>query len=99
MKRHDNPQENLILHGVRITHPDRVVFEDGDISKGDVARYYSAVAPWLLREITNRPITVVRCPRGIKADCFYQRNVGFGLGADVYPFFGNIKAVVTNIFM
>jgi bifunctional non-homologous end joining protein LigD len=86
MKRHDNPHDDLILHGVRITHPDRVVFEDGNITKGDVARYYSAVAPLLLREITHRPITVVRCPSGINADCFYQRNVGFGLGADVYPF-------------
>jgi bifunctional non-homologous end joining protein LigD len=79
-------QEDLVLHGVRITHPDRVVFEERNITKGEVARYYAAVAPLLLREIDRRPITVVRCPGGIKADCFYQRNVGFGLGADVYPF-------------
>ena len=76
----------LVLHGVRITNPDRVVFEEGTITKGDVARYYAAVAPWLLREIKQRPITVVRCPGGVKANCFYQRNVGFGLGADVHPF-------------
>jgi bifunctional non-homologous end joining protein LigD len=79
-------QESLILHGVTITHPGRIVFEEGKITKGDVARYYAAVAPFLLREINNRPITVVRCPSGVKADCFYQRNVGFGLGANVYPF-------------
>ena len=47
MKNH--PGEALILHGVTITHPDRVVYKDGRITKGDVARYYAAVAPLLLR--------------------------------------------------
>lgn len=84
-------QEDLILHGVTITHPDRIVFEEGQITKADVARYYAAVAPFLLPEIQGRPITVVRCPGGIKADCFYQRNVGFGLGPDVYPFVWKYK--------
>ena len=83
--------KHLVLHGVKITHPDRVVFEEGKITKGDVARYYAAVAPSLLREIRNRPITVVRCPSGVKADCFYQRNVGFGLGTQVYPFLWKYK--------
>ena len=84
-------QEDLILHGVKITHPDRIVSEEGKITKADVARYYAAVAPLLLQEIQGRPITVVRCPSGIKDDCFYQRNVGFGLGPDVYPFFWTYK--------
>jgi bifunctional non-homologous end joining protein LigD len=76
---------------VKITHPDRLVFEEDKITKGDVARYYAAVAPFLLREIKNRPISLLRCPSGLKADCFYQRNVGFGLGANVYPFFWDYK--------
>lgn len=83
--------EELIVHGVNITHPDRMVFEEDKITKGDVARYYAAVAPFLLREIKSRPISLLRCPSGIKADCFYQRNVGFGLGADVYPFVWDYK--------
>jgi bifunctional non-homologous end joining protein LigD len=83
--------DDLILHGVTITHPNRVVFEEGAISKGDVARYYAAVAPLLLREIYKRPLSLVRCPGGIKADCFYQRNVGFGLGPDVHPFLWTYK--------
>ncbi|MBD0316579.1 MAG: hypothetical protein ICV75_07800, partial [Nitrospiraceae bacterium] len=86
-----NPQDDLLLHGVRITHPSRVVFEEGNITKGDVARYYASVAPLLLREIHSRPISLLRCPSGIKADCFYQRNIGFGLGADVYPFLWDYK--------
>jgi bifunctional non-homologous end joining protein LigD len=87
----NNTRRDLILHGITITHPDRIVFEEGKITKGDVARYYAAVAPFLLGDIQNRPITVVRCPSGVKADCFYQRNVGFGLGEDVYPFVWKYK--------
>jgi bifunctional non-homologous end joining protein LigD len=85
MKKQKPVQDNLVLHGVTITHPDRVVFENG-ITKGDVARYYAAVAPLLLQDIQHRPISVLRCPGGINADCFYQRNVGSGLGAHVHPF-------------
>jgi len=81
-----NGGDALVLHGVTITHPDRVVYPDAGITKGDVARYYAAVAPFLLEEIRDRPISLLRCPSGTKAGCFFQRNVGFGLGADVLPF-------------
>lgn len=76
----------LVLHGVTITHPERIVFPDVNVTKGDVARYYAAAAPYLLREIKNRPISLLRCPSGTTAECFFQRNVGFGLGPDVLPF-------------
>ena len=91
VKKSERPHDELILHGVTITHPDRLVFEQGEITKGEVARYYAAVAPFLLGEIKSRPISLLRCPSGIKADCFYQRNVGFGLGAHVHPFIWEYK--------
>ena len=91
MKKRATAPKELILHDVKITHPDRLMFEEAGITKGDVARYYAEVAPFLLREIDRRPITVVRCPGGVKSDCFYQRNVGFGLGDDVHPFFWRYK--------
>ncbi len=79
----------LILHGVRITHPERVVYDKGGTTKGEVAQYYAAVAPLLPREIARRLISLLRCPSGIQADCFYQRNVGAGLGKHVHPFAWN----------
>jgi bifunctional non-homologous end joining protein LigD len=91
MKDSSTAQTELILHGVKITHPHRIVFEEGKITKGDVAKYYAAAAACLLREIKNRPLSLLRCPSGITADCFYQRNVGFGLGRDVYPFVWDYK--------
>jgi hypothetical protein len=50
MKKTGVDESALILHGVTITHPDRLVFEEDAITKGEVARYYAAVAPFLLEE-------------------------------------------------
>jgi bifunctional non-homologous end joining protein LigD len=68
VKKSTGAHEQLILHGVTITHPDRVLFEEGTITKGDVARYYAAVAPFLLQDIQSRPISLLRCPSGITAE-------------------------------
>ena len=76
----------LTLHGIPITHPDRVISEVGNITKEELAQYYAAVAPHMLRDIARHPLSLLRCPAGIHKDCFYQRNPGKGLGADVYPF-------------
>jgi bifunctional non-homologous end joining protein LigD len=77
---------SLILHGITITHPDRVISETGHITKGDLAEYYAAVAPFMLPRISRHPLSLLRCPAGIDRQCFYQRNPGKGLGPDVHPF-------------
>jgi bifunctional non-homologous end joining protein LigD len=74
------------VHGIRITHPDRVISETGHITKGCLAEYYAAVAPFLLPSIARHPLSLLRCPSGIDNQCFYQRNPGKGLGPDVHPF-------------
>ncbi len=76
----------LIAAGITITHPDRVISKTGNVTKGEVAEYYAAIAPLMLPRIVRHPISLLRCPSGIDGGCFYQRNPGKGLGADVYPF-------------
>jgi bifunctional non-homologous end joining protein LigD len=78
--------EHLVLHGITITHPDRVISETGHIAKGELAEYYAAIAPWMLPQIVRRPLSLLRCPSGVDKQCFFQRNPGKGLGADVRPF-------------
>ncbi len=77
---------SLVLHDVVITHPDRVLSEIGHVTKGELAEYYAAVAPFLLPGILLHPISLVRCPSGIDGKCFYQRGVGKGLGPDVHSY-------------
>ena len=64
-----------VVRGVKISHPDRVVFPDPGLTKLDVARYYEAVAELMVPYLERRPLTVIRCPGGIGAECFFQKNV------------------------
>ena len=77
---------DLVLDGIKITHPDRVISETGHITKGALAEYYAAIAPFLLPQLKGRPLSLLRCPVGIDGECFFQRNPGRGLGADVKTF-------------
>ena len=77
----------LIVAGISITHPGRVISETGHITKGELAEYHAAVAPFMLPRIIRRPLSLLRCPSGIDGGgCFYQRSPGRGLGNDVHPF-------------
>ncbi|MFP4380557.1 MAG: non-homologous end-joining DNA ligase [Candidatus Sumerlaeia bacterium] len=62
------------IAGVEITHPDKELFPDAEITKLDLAHYYEAVADWILPDITDRPLTLLRCPSGRQKSCFYQKH-------------------------
>jgi bifunctional non-homologous end joining protein LigD len=61
-----------------ITHPEKVLFPDDGITKGELAAYYAAVAPVMLPHIRGRPVTMERYPAGIGAKGFWQKDVGRG---------------------
>jgi bifunctional non-homologous end joining protein LigD len=63
---------------VAITHPDKVMFPDEGITKGELASYYEAIAPFMLPHIRKRPITMERYHRGIAAPGFFQKDVSKG---------------------
>lgn len=64
------------FEGVRLTNPDRVLYPGQGITKRGLAEYYTAVAARILPAITDRPLTLVRCPRGQDEACFVQRRAG-----------------------
>jgi bifunctional non-homologous end joining protein LigD len=61
-----------------ITHPDKVLFPDAGITKGELAGYYEAIAPVLLPHIRRRPVTLERYPSGIGRKGFWQKDVSKG---------------------
>ncbi|WP_434212660.1 DNA ligase D [[Pseudomonas] boreopolis] len=69
---------------VRITHPGRVVFPGSGMTKGQVADYYRAIAPWLLPEVARRPLSLLRCPDGVGGECFFQKHESRALGPHVH---------------
>lgn len=67
--------DSAVIAGVRITHPRRVLFDEMGLTKLELAKYYEGVAEWLLPELRNRPLSLVRCPQGPGQGCFFQRHI------------------------
>jgi bifunctional non-homologous end joining protein LigD len=61
-----------------ISHPEKVLFPDDGITKGELAAYYEAIAPLMLPHINNRPVTMERFHRGITEKGFFQKSVTKG---------------------
>jgi bifunctional non-homologous end joining protein LigD len=61
-----------------ITHPEKVLFPDEGITKGELASYYEAIAPVMLPHIRGRPVTMERYPAGIGKKGFWQKDVSKG---------------------
>src|SRR5882724_1685655 len=64
--------------GVRVTHPDRVLFAAQGVSKRDLIEYYLAVADLMLPHVAHRPLALVRCPAGSGGACFFQKHASAG---------------------
>ena len=63
---------------VIITHPEKIMFPDEGITKGELASYYETIAPVMLPHLRRRPITMERFHRGIAAPGFFQKDVSKG---------------------
>jgi bifunctional non-homologous end joining protein LigD len=61
-----------------ITHPEKVLFPDDGITKGELAAYYELVAPLMVPHIHGRPVTMERFPAGIGEKGFIQKDVSRG---------------------
>ena len=61
-----------------ITHPEKLMFPEDGITKGDLAAYHEAVASVMLPHIKNRPVTMERYPAGIGKKGFWQKSVEKG---------------------
>lgn len=75
--------EAVTIAGVRVTHPERVLFEDMGLTKEALARYYEGVSEWLLPELRNRPLSLVRCPQGPGEGCFYQKHIDAAWSSEI----------------
>jgi bifunctional non-homologous end joining protein LigD len=61
-----------------ITHPDKILFPEDGITKGELASYYETIAPAMLPHISRRPVTMERYHRGIGEPGFFQKDVTKG---------------------
>ncbi len=67
------------LPAIRLTHPDRVLYPDSGITKLELVQFYADIADWILPHLRARPLSIVRCPDGLKGPKFFQKNAAAGV--------------------
>lgn len=62
------------IAGVRMTHPDKVLYPELGLTKRLLAEYYVEHADWILPQLVDRPLSIVRCPEGVEGHRFFQKH-------------------------
>ncbi|MDD4680916.1 MAG: DNA ligase D, partial [Clostridia bacterium] len=68
--------KEIVIEGVKVTSPDKLMFDSPQITKEEVVRYYASISERMLPFINNRILSVVRCPKGTSQTCFYKKHPG-----------------------
>lgn len=61
------------LGGALITNPSKPFWPDDGVTKLDLAKFYARISSQILPWLKGRPVTMERCPDGIRRNCFYQK--------------------------
>ncbi len=69
------PAKALEHAPVRLTHPAKVIDQETQVTKQQLADFYWAVSARMLPYIADRPLSLVRCPEGSEKPCFFQKHV------------------------
>jgi bifunctional non-homologous end joining protein LigD len=65
--------------GTRLTHPERILWNEAGITKQGLAEFYADIADWILPHVAGRPLSLLRCPSGTGAQCFFAKHPWQGL--------------------
>jgi bifunctional non-homologous end joining protein LigD len=102
---------SVLFEGVRLTHPDRILYPGTTLTKLDVAHYYAAVKDWALPHLTHRLLTLVRSP-AVGQKTFYQKHIGDeapgalkrfelkdGAEPEIYPYVEDLPGLIGLVQM
>lgn len=104
---------DIVLAGIRITSPGKVLFPGQGLTKRDLVEYYMAIADRMLPYLKDRPLSLVRCPQGRSRKCFYQKHDSGGFPpelrrvmitegsgeAEEYFYIDDIQGIVAGVQM
>jgi bifunctional non-homologous end joining protein LigD len=71
------------LARVRLTHPERILWPEPGITKQGLAEFYAEIADWILPHVVDRPLSLLRCPSGTAAKCFFAKHPWAGVDDSV----------------
>ena len=59
---------------IKLSNLDKLIYPYAGIIKAEIIQYYKEVAPFILKYIKNRPLTLIRFPDGIEGTKFYAKD-------------------------
>jgi bifunctional non-homologous end joining protein LigD len=65
--------------GIRLTHPERILWPDTGVTKQGLAEFYTEIADWILPHVAGRVLSLVRCPSGVAEKCFFAKHAWAGI--------------------
>ncbi|TWI28251.1 DNA ligase D [Paracoccus sulfuroxidans] len=68
---------------IKLTHPERIYWPDEQVTKEELANYYTRVWPQIASFIVNRPLALLRCPDGIDGPRFFQKHPWKGINSSI----------------
>jgi bifunctional non-homologous end joining protein LigD len=77
-------EEAVSVDGVRLTHPEKVLFPTQGVTKLELAEYLLSAAERMLPQLRGRLLSLVRCPEGRGRSCFFQRHASPGFPKDIH---------------
>ncbi len=103
--------DEMIIEGITITNPNKIIYKNPKVTKLDIVLYYQAVAKHMLPYLENRPISVIRAPSGTSGTKFFKKHLenNNGLGKvkikdfanekDDYYYIKNIEGLINEVQM
>ncbi|WP_421696065.1 DNA ligase D [Aestuariivirga sp.] len=79
--KHEEPAEAappLKASSITFSHPERLLWEDANITKQELGDYYAAIAQWMLPHVEGRVLSLLRCPGGAAQQCFFAKHAWMG---------------------
>src|SRR5262249_20172005 len=69
--------ESVTISGIRVelSNPGKLLFDDPEITKGDLIGYYRDMAGRILPYLRDRPLVMARYPDGIHGQRIFQKNI------------------------
>ncbi len=77
-------EHEAVHSSVTLTNPARILYPEQGITKQQLADFYTTIAEWALPHTIDRPLALVRCPRGHQSKCFFQKHVSQGMPKSVH---------------
>ncbi len=74
----DNTDIKFGSQTISITHPDKVIFPESGITKGEFVEYYRQIAGVMVPHVRGRPLVMHRFRDSIQSSGFYQQKIPEG---------------------